>query len=165
MTHRDILLPGRGVRTLFVVLFAALAFTGVGQMPLFKRFYIADIPGLGWSGDFYLTHTIHYLGATVLLGLLAYILTHYFLSLRQKYTLSIPGAVRGLFLGALVLTGILRVFKNLPQVTFSPALTMFIDISHLAFMLLFLIAAASFRLLGQGWLKPKMMPLRGAART
>jgi hypothetical protein len=148
-------LPGKGLRYLFVLLFACLAFTGVGQMPIFKRYYIADIPGLGWSGNFYLTHTIHYLGAFLLLALAAYMITHYILTLRKGYSLSLPGLIRSLFLAALILTGVVRVLKNLPQVTFSPSLTMFIDISHLGFMFLFLLSAAAFKLAGQGWLKPR----------
>ncbi|MFO8031027.1 MAG: iron-sulfur cluster-binding protein [Desulfohalobiaceae bacterium] len=155
MNHQGSLLPGKGLRSFFVILFAVLAFTGVGQMPIFKRYYITDIPGLGWSGDFYLTHTIHYLGAFLLLALAAYMITLYILALRSSYRLSLPGLVRSLFLVALVLTGIMRALKNLPQVTFSPSLTMFIDISHLGFMFLFLLAAAAFKLTGLGWLKTR----------
>ncbi|MFP4213341.1 MAG: hypothetical protein ACLFRL_04440 [Desulfohalobiaceae bacterium] len=154
MNQPSSLLPGKGLRYLFVLLFTVLAFTGVGQMPIFKRYYITDIPGLGWSGDFYLTHTIHYLGAFLLLGLVAYIVAIYLLDLRRSYSLSLPGLIRALFLAGLVLTGILRVLKNLPQVTFSPLSTMLIDISHLGFMFLFLLAAAAFKLAGQGWLRP-----------
>lgn len=155
MNSNESILPGKGLRIFFVVLFAVLAFTGVGQMPIFTRYYVAEIPGLGWSGDFYLTHTIHYLGATLLLALVAYLAAHYLLTLRRAYSLSLPGLVRTILLAGLVMTGVMRVFKNLPQVTFPPSMTMFIDISHLLFMILFLLAAAGFRLTRQGWLNPR----------
>ena len=38
-------LPGRWFYLISVFF---LALSGFGQMPIFKRYYIADIPGLGW---------------------------------------------------------------------------------------------------------------------
>ena len=62
---------------MFTVFFLVLS--GFGQMPIFKRYYIADIPGLGWLAKFYITHYIHYLGAILLLGVCAYYITDYFM--------------------------------------------------------------------------------------
>jgi len=36
-------------------------FTGFCNMPIAKRYYISDLPGLGWSGDFFLNVQVHYL--------------------------------------------------------------------------------------------------------
>ena len=142
---------GRLVRWLFVLSFVVMAFSGFGQMPIFKRYYIADIPGMGWAADFYLTHTIHYLGAVFLLGFFAYLITEYLLSDRRRFRLTAAGIVRSLLLAGLVVTGIVRVLKNLPDVTFSPGLTMFVDIAHLGFMMIFLLAALAFVLTKQRW--------------
>ena len=49
-----------------------LVLTGFGQMPIFKRYYIADIPGLGWLAQFYVTHYLHYLGGAIILLLTGY---------------------------------------------------------------------------------------------
>ena len=78
----------RGKRKwIFMGIFALMAFSGFGQMPIFKRYYIADIPGMGWAADFYLTHYIHYLGAIVLLGFFSYVVTDYLISGRLQYRL------------------------------------------------------------------------------
>lgn len=42
-----------------------LFFSGFGQMPLYKRYMITDL--LPWTGDYWLTLKLHYLGAIVLL--------------------------------------------------------------------------------------------------
>ena len=137
---------------LYIVTFILMAFTGFGQMPIFKRYYISDIPGMGWSVDFYLTHYIHYIGAIFLLGLLAYIILDYVLSGRKEFRLSFSAYVRIAMLGGLVITGIFRVLKNLPDVVFSPGFTLFIDISHLGFMMLYLLMAIVFLIMKSGWI-------------
>ena len=40
-----------------------LCFTGIGTMPLYARFFVNDIPGLGWSNDLLLQLRLHYLFA------------------------------------------------------------------------------------------------------
>jgi len=130
-----------------------MAFTGFGQMPIFKRYYVSDIPGMGWSADFYLTHYIHYLGAIFLLALIAYVIVDYILSGRKKFRLTSSAYVRIALLGAIVVTGIFRVLKNLPDVVFSPGFTLFIDISHLGFMMLYLLTALGFLIMKSGWIR------------
>lgn len=42
-----------------------LLFTGIGELPLFKRYYfILDIPGLSWAGDYFIHLKLHYVFAT-----------------------------------------------------------------------------------------------------
>ena len=53
--------PSRTVRYFYLLTVLLLTLTGFGQMPIFKRYYIADIPGFGWLAQFYVTHYIHYL--------------------------------------------------------------------------------------------------------
>jgi hypothetical protein len=120
-------------------------------MPIFKRYYLADIPGLGWTADFYTTHMIHYLGASFFLGLIAYALADFLLSKKRGFSLTGSAYVRMVLLAGLVGTGILRVFKNLPHVTFSPDFTLFVDISHLALTVLFLFSALLFMFMKKAW--------------
>lgn len=45
----------------------ALFFSGFGQMPLYKRYMVSDLPGLAWTADFGATLAIHYVAAIVLI--------------------------------------------------------------------------------------------------
>jgi len=141
------------LRWLYILTFTVMAFTGFGQMPIFKRYYVSDIPGMGWSADFYLTHYIHYLGAIFLMALIAYVIVDYMLSGRKEFRLTSSAYVRIALLGGVVITGIFRVFKNLPDVVFSPGFTVFIDISHLCFMMLYLLTALVFLIMKSKWVR------------
>ena len=141
----------KGLRWIYILTFIVMAFTGFGQMPIFKRYYVSDIPGMGWSADFYLTHYIHYLGAIFLLGLFAYVIVDYVLSGRKELSLTSSAYVRIALLGGIVTTGIFRVLKNMPDVVFSPDFTRFIDISHLGFMMLYIFLALVFLIMKSGW--------------
>ena len=142
---------GKVLSRLYIATFIVMAFSGFGQMPIFKRYYISDIPGMGWSADFYLTHYIHYVGAIFFLGFLSYVLLDYVLSGRKGYRLTYSAYVRIAVLGGIVITGVFRVLKNLPDVVFSPGFTLLIDISHLGFMMLYLLLALVFRFIKSGW--------------
>ena len=143
------------VGPIYLFLVFMMGITGFGQMPIFKRYYIADVPGLGWTADFYFTHYLHYLGAILLFVLFAYVIVVYFGLLRRTYALRKAAYVRIALLAAIGVTGIFRVLKNMPDVVFSPGFTMFIDISHLVFMLLLMVCGIVFSLTRKGWLVPK----------
>ena len=125
----------RLIRPVYLFLLYFLGLTGFAQMPIFKRYYIADLPGLGWLAQFYVTHALHYIGAILLLFLIAYSTVVYFGLMYRRFSLTATAYVNITLLGAIVVTGILRVLKNLPGILFSPVFTMFIDISHLGFMM------------------------------
>lgn len=44
----------------------ALIFTGFGQMPMYKRYGLASVPGMAWTADYQLTLVLHYWAAAVL---------------------------------------------------------------------------------------------------
>jgi hypothetical protein len=140
---------------IYLALMIVMAFTGFGQMPMFDRYYVSSIPGLGWSADFYFTHAIHYIGAALLLALIGYTVLNFFLSGSRYLRLTASAYVRIFLLGGLVLTGILRVLKNKPEVFFSPGLVMFIDLAHLGFMFAYLIGALIFILFKASWVVEK----------
>jgi len=143
------------IKPIYLFLLFMMGLTGFGQMPIFKRYYIADIPGLAWTAKFYVTHYLHYLGAILLFFLVVYGVVFYLGLMRQSYTLNRAAYVRIILLAAIIVTGIFRVLKNLPEVVFSPAFTMFIDISHLAFMMLLMIFGIVFSITRSGWLVPR----------
>ena len=148
--------PGRPktLRRLYILTFIVLAFTGFGQMPIFKRYGLSSIPGLGWSANYYATHYIHYLGAIFLIALMAYTAADFFSARRKYFRLTRAGIVQIVLLSAVVATGVFRVLKNLPDVVFSPGFTMFIDLSHLSFMMLYFLAALFLLITGRKWLSP-----------
>ncbi len=143
----------KALSKVYIVILILMAFTGFGQMPIFKRYYLSDIPGLEWSADFYLTHLIHYMGAIVLLALFSYVGMNYLLAYREKCKLTTSAYIRVALLGALMLTGIFRVIKNLPDVTLSPDFVLLIDLSHLAFTMMLGLAALAFLILKMPWLE------------
>ena len=154
-THKGSSASQKTLRRIFVWTFAVMVFTGFGQMPIFKRYYLADVPGLDWTADFYLTHYIHYVGAMLLLGLIAYGIIDYLLSGRKRLSLTRSAYVRIALLSGIVFTGVLRVMKNLPDVLFAPGFTQFIDLSHLGFMMLYLFVAGFCLAFRSGWVVAK----------
>ena len=131
----DAALSGGLLKKLWVAIALLLGFTGMMQLPVASRYGIARIPGLTWTGDFYITLNIHYILATLLLALGLYWLT---LQIRGRLRgrLAFWGKMRLAVLGIVVLSGIGRVAKNLPSITFSPGMTTFIDLVHLGFAVL-----------------------------
>jgi hypothetical protein len=143
------------MKSLYVVLLFIMGLTGFGQMPIFKRYYIADIPGLGWLANFYATHYIHYIGAIGLFALFVYAAFVYWGLMRQRFQLTLAAYTRIALLALITITGIFRVLKNLPDVVFSPLFTMVIDISHLAFMMFLMLFGILFMISKKGWLVEK----------
>jgi len=143
------------VKIVYIPMLFSMGLTGLAQMPIFKRYHIADIPGLGWLADFYLTHRLHYLGAMFLLVLFVYIGLDYLLEQRKRYRLTGAAGIRLLLLCGILVTGVFRVLKNLPDVSFSPGFTLFIDITHLVFIMCLMLAGSIFMVMKQGWLAPR----------
>jgi len=146
----------RFLKPFYFLLLFTMGLTGFGQMPIFKRYYIADIPGLGWLADYYATHYIHYIGAVVLFGFFVYTVVLYFGLMCKQFQLTWAACVRIALLALISITGIFRVLKNLPDVFFSPLFTMVIDISHLVFMMFLMLFGIVFIISKKGWLIAKM---------
>ena len=134
----DGMMPVR-MRFFYMTLLFFMAVSGFGQMPIFKRYYIADIPGLGWLAQYYVTHYVHYLGAAMFLAIGAYYLARYLAAERPRRRISPYGLLQGLFLATIVLTGFLRVVKNYEGYYLSSGVIIFLDILHLAAVMLFLL--------------------------
>ena len=129
-----------------------LGLTGAAQMPIFKRYYIADIPGFGWLANFYLTHRLHYALAAILLFIFGIIVVR---ALSQKVLAQISGfgwIKLGLWLGIIV-TGMLRILKNYPQYYFSPKTVVFIDFAHLGLVIVLGLISLAGWITGLNYLK------------
>lgn len=127
------------------------ALTGFAQMPIFKRYYIADLPGLGWLAQFYVTYALHYLFAIAFMAISAYLVVDYLLIKRRSKRLSPMGYVRSTLLMLILATGVLLVFRNLPGYRFSPPLVVALDFSHLGLVVLFLLTSLTAKLMKKGW--------------
>lgn len=123
------------MKAFYLTLLLFMGLSGFGQMPIFKRYYIADLPGLGWLAQFYTTHYIHYVGAILLLGIAAYYAVLYLADRRRDLKISLYGWLQGGVMAGIVVTGGLRVIKNYAGVTMSSGLIVFLDILHLALVM------------------------------
>ena len=128
-----------------------MALTGFGQMPIFKRYYIADIPGLGWLAQFYVTHYIHYLAAIIFLALVAYVIVDHLMLQKKQLRLTASGYVRGAILAGIMVSGLFLVVRNLSGSRFAPEFIIFLDLAHLGLVMSFLLAAAYCLIRKKGW--------------
>jgi putative Mn2+ efflux pump MntP len=137
----------RGRRLLYGLILFFITLSGFAQMPIFARYYISDIPGLGWLAQFYVTHAMHYIMAALLLALGAYALLDAFLNRKQRPSrqhvlnrgrLTATGWVKLISLAGLGVTGCFMVVKNLPGVYFSHNTIILLDLSHLFFCMVLL---------------------------
>jgi formate dehydrogenase gamma subunit len=147
-----------------------LLFSGFGELPMYKRYLVTEIPGFSWTGDFYINLKIHYLAAIVFVGVIVFhFVYHGWLGHRGllpkkgdwgnsvKTILSFVGigeepradkylpeqrlayfymAVVG---AILVVTGIIKVLKNLPTVYFSPGIITAATLVHTFATIFFLL--------------------------
>jgi len=141
----------------FITLFF-LTLTGFGQMPIFKRYYIADIPGLEWLAKFYITHYMHMIFSVFFIAMLFYFATNFFLSVQKKMKLTSSGIVRIFILSGILVSGVLLVIKNFPNSNFhgkfiTNELIIGLDLFHLGFVMLFLITAFVCKILNRHYLE------------
>lgn len=139
-----------------------IALSGFAQMPIFKRYYIADIPGLGWLAQFYVTHVIHYALAALLMGFCAYVAFDYFLHRRnsgpkksqitENTNMTMSARVKAGALSGLIITGIFMVVKNLSGIYFSHGVVIGLDLLHLVFAMVLLGATAYTWVRGRSWI-------------
>jgi formate dehydrogenase gamma subunit len=147
-----------------------LIFSGFGELPMYKRYMVTEIPGMGWAGDFFINLKIHYLAGIVFVSIMVFhALYHGWL--RHQGLIPRKGDVRTslitvlsmfgfgeepksgkylpeqrlayAYLGGvgliLVLTGVVKVIKNLPGVYFSPSLITWMTLIHTFATIFFLL--------------------------
>ena len=143
--------PNRIVRYVYLITVFLLTLTGFGQMPIFKRYYIADIPGFGWLAQFYVTHYIHYLAAILILALVAYMIVDYLILQKKHLRLTASGYLRGAILAGILVSGIFLVIRNLAGSQFGPGFIIFLDLAHLGLVMTFLMVAAYCLIFKKQW--------------
>jgi hypothetical protein len=129
------------IRYVYLITVFFLVLTGFGQMPIFKRYYIADIPGFGWLAQFYMTHYLHYLAAILILALVTYWIIDYLILQKKRMRLTASGYARSAILAGIIVSGLLLVVRNLEGNGFGSGFIIFLDLAHLGLVLTFLIVA------------------------
>jgi hypothetical protein len=131
-----------------------LTLTGFGQMPIFKRYYIADIPGFGWLAQFYITHYLHYLFAAIFLGISTFAVIDYFVSgKKDSLKISASGYIKVFLLSVLIITGVLLVLKNFEGYIFSPGIIALLNVTHLGLVMVLLVVSLLTLVLKKKWTK------------
>jgi hypothetical protein len=124
------------------LVFFMLLLSGFAQMPIFKRYYIADIPGLGWLADFEVTHLIHYGFAIIFSVVIFYRVTLYVMNQRfndHPKALWIVKTLGAAMTGGIMVSGFFLVARNLPGYQFSAGFISLLDVVHLGLVLMFLL--------------------------
>jgi hypothetical protein len=116
-------------------------FTGFGNMPLYGRYYIADIPGFAWSGDFFANLYVHYVAGALLLGLSVYLGLQFWMHKRRSNRLTRSGWARAIALCLVLITGVIMMVKNLPGAVIPFPWVAVLTLGHMG---LALIAAALY---------------------
>jgi len=124
-----------------------LALTGMGQMPIFSRYSIAALPGLGWLGNFRITAALHLALAAVFLFVLTAMAVAW-LGTRARPRLPLSSGVRAGLLAGVAVTGLLRVLQNGTLPLFGAGTVRYLDWSHLGL-------AVALGLVAAFWRRPK----------
>lgn len=133
---------------LMTISLVALYFTGLGQLPIYQRYYVTEIPGFAWSSQFYVTLQLHYFFAVVLIFVYTYELVMRWkgsgglfagqtgptakgeLQQPSARLLSISRVFVHLNLLILIVTGMIKVIKNLPAVDLAYGLLLSTTLLH-----------------------------------
>jgi copper ion binding protein len=147
-----------------------LIFSGFGELPMYKRYMVTQIPGLGWAGDFFINLKIHYFAGIVFVSIMVFhalyhgwlghqgllprrgdvkaslvtILSMFGFGEEPKSHKYLPEQrLAYAYLGGvgliLVLTGVVKVIKNLPGVYLSPTLITSMTLTHTFATIFFLL--------------------------
>ena len=140
-------------RWFYLAVLFFLTLTGFGQMPIFKRYYIADIPGLGWLAEFLVTHYIHYLAAILFLAFAAYMILDYLVLKRKSRTMTATGYVRSALLAGILASGLFLVIRNLAGSNLSSGFIIVLDLCHLGLVMAFLFVSLYCLIFKKQWTK------------
>ena len=136
---------------IYGITFFFLVLTGFGQMPVYKRYYISDIPGLDWLSHFYLTHVMHYIASSVLIALAVYIFISFFSRGSGRITGS--GYLKIFILAGVIVSGVLLVIRNLPGVFLGHNLIIVLDLTHLALCMMLMAVSFYTLVTKKSWVK------------
>ena len=126
-----------------------LIITGFGQMPVFKRYYIADIPGFGWLAQFYVTYILHYIFAILFVFIIFYIVTMFLGNKKKEKKIDYSTIFKSVIFGGLIITSFILVLRNLPGYRFSANFITITDFIHIGFGMMFLFVTPVFMIINR----------------
>lgn len=141
------------LRVLYLIGMGVMVFTGFGNMPIYKRYYISDVPGLGWSADFVGNVSVHYLVGAVVLFIVGYLGLTYILEHRQALKLTVTGWIRTLLVAVIIGTGFVMLLKNLPSIRLDQTFMIIMNLSHMGSVMVFLFFSLGCLIAKAKWLK------------
>ena len=139
------------LKRLYPIVLTIALFSGFGNMPIYKRYYISSIPGLGWSGNFYINLNLHYISGFILLGLALYFSLVYLKTSTLKRRLTATGVLRTIFLGLSLLTGILLAIRNLADINFGFNAQIVVVFIHLLIAIFLMVLSIGCGLVRSPW--------------
>ena len=140
-------------RWVYLAAMAAAFFTGFGNMPLYQRYYVTDLPGFDWAGDFMINVQVHYMSGAVLLALAAYFIVSWIFLRKEGLRLSRTGRIRAIVLGLALLTGLVMAVKNLSGVVYPLPLLIAMNFLHMSMAVCYLLLALGCRIARAPWLR------------
>ncbi|MCK5165248.1 MAG: hypothetical protein KAQ72_16100 [Desulfobacula sp.] len=142
---------GKTRKYIYTITLFFIVLSGFGQMPIFKRYYISDIPGLGWLAQFYVTHIIHYVAAIVLIALVIYILFDFIFNGSGLNKITGSGYFKIVLIAGLIVSGSFMVIKNLPDIYFSHNSIIVLDLVHVSLCMMLLFVSLYTRIRKKRW--------------
>jgi hypothetical protein len=136
---------------IYGITFFFLVLTGFGQMPVYKRYYISDIPGLDWLSQFYVTHMMHYIASAVLIALAVYVVISFILMGRGRVTTS--GYIKIFIIAGLIVSGIFMVIRNLSGIFLGHNLIIAFNLIHLALCMMLMAVSFYTLITKKSWIK------------
>jgi len=146
--------PGREIfvaRWIVILSSIILYFSGLGQLPIYRRYNVVNIPGFSWTDQYYVTLQLHYIFSAILIGALIFMVI---LRLKgggrsadenekraKKWTYKYARPVMSFSMLILVLSGAIKVVKNMPQVNFPYTLLVITTLLHNAAAVTLLLGA------------------------
>lgn len=125
----------KGLRWCFGIVLVLAMFTGFGNMPLYRRYYISDIPGFAWSGDFFTNLYVHYVAGAVLLTLSVYLFIVLWTKKRRGHRMTGSGLARAVALFLVLVSGVVMAVKNLPGAAIPFPLVAVMNLGHMGLAL------------------------------
>ncbi|ABW66111.1 MAG: hypothetical protein SWC96_01020 [Thermodesulfobacteriota bacterium] len=113
-------------------------FTGFGNMPLYGRYYVGNVPGFGWSSNFMVNVQVHYVAGAVLVALAVYAAIVYTGLRVRGLRLTTSGVLRVVFLVLALLSGLVMAVKNLPGVSVDFPMMPVLNFFHLFASMIFM---------------------------
>ena len=139
------------IKWIYAISALTTLFTGFGNMPLYGRYYIADLPGLKWTGNFIVNVQVHYLFGSLLLAVGVYFLLLFIMLRRRGWRLSRSGAAQAVALVLVLSSGGIMALKNFSGVVFAQPLLISLNLYHLGSAMVFAVVVLGMLFFRKPW--------------